>query len=190
MQALLPHPKVKAIGEIGLDYHWDVPRNLQIPLFEMQLQQARAFKKPVVIHTRDAWEDTLSILRSHWTDDELPCVMHCFTGNAVIARQCLDAGYYLAFGGVVTYPKSSEVQEAARITPIDRLLLETDCPYLSPVPHRGKRNEPAFVFHTAKCIAELRSIPIEELAVQTTRNFERIFANSGETQLRETASYT
>ena len=176
LSGLLQHPKVKAMGEIGLDYHWGSPRDLQIPLFESQLELAMRYRKPVVIHTRDAWEDTLAVLRSSWTDCDLPCLLHCFTGDAGLARVCLDRGYYLAFGGVTTYSKASEVREAARITPAERLLLETDSPYLAPVPHRGKRNEPAFVAHIAQLIANLRGLPVEELARDTTANFERVFS--------------
>jgi TatD DNase family protein len=188
--ALLRHPKVKAMGEIGLDYHWGVPRDVQIPLFERQLELARQFGKPVIIHTRDAWEDTLAVLRSHWSYSDIPCVLHCFTGDAQLARECLGLGFYLAFGGVATYPKAAEIREAARITPPERLLLETDCPYLAPVPHRGKRNEPAFVLNTAETIAELRGITVEQLAAQTTKNFERIFAIEGTAGAASPESYT
>ncbi len=173
---LLTHPKVKAIGEIGLDYHWSVPKAKQVPAFIEQLSIASAARMPIVIHTRDAWGDTLDLLRAHWVPSGLPCVMHCFTGDGGQARECLDLGFYLAFGGVTTFPKSAAIREAARITPLDRLLLETDAPYLAPVPFRGKRNEPAFVAHTAKAIAELRGISAEELAAATTRNFETLFA--------------
>ncbi len=136
--------KVKALGEIGLDYHWDVPKDVQMPVFSQQLEIAAAAKMPIVIHTRDAWADTLEVLRAHWAPRAVPGIMHCFSGNADQARECLDMGFYLAFGGVATYPKAAEVRAAAQIVPADRLLLETDAPYLSPVPHRGKRNEPAF----------------------------------------------
>ncbi|MCU1294238.1 MAG: TatD family deoxyribonuclease [Bryobacterales bacterium] len=187
---LLRHPKVKAMGEIGLDYHWGVPRDVQIPLFERQLQLAKQFAKPVIIHTRDAWEDTLAVLRSQWTDTDIPCVLHCFTGDADLARECLDLGFYLAFGGVATYPKAAEVREAARITPIERLLLETDCPYLAPAPHRGKRNEPAFVLNTAQTLAEVRGVTVEHLAGQTTKNFERVFAIEGAADPSGSGSYT
>lgn len=190
LAGLLTHPKVKAVGEIGLDYHWNVPRDIQIPLFEAQLNVAKQMRKPVVIHTRDAWDDTLAVLRSHWTDDRLPCVMHCFTGDEKLARKCLDAGYHLAFGGVVTYPKAAEVQDSARFAPMDRMILETDCPYLAPVPHRGKRNEPAFVLNTAQAIAELRGVSVEELAGHTTLNFERIFSIESVNNTAGTASYT
>ena len=172
---LLRHPKVKAVGEIGLDYHWGVPANIQEPVFIRQLEMAAANRMPVVIHTRDAWSDTLTMLRKHWAGTNLPCVMHCFTGDVEQASECLALGFYLAFGGVTTFPKAAAVREAARLTPADRLLLETDSPYLAPVPHRGKRNEPAFVTHTASLISELHGVSIEELAEQTTRNFERLF---------------
>jgi TatD DNase family protein len=175
LELLLRHPKVKAIGEIGLDYHWGVPKEAQIPVFVQQLEIARAARLPVIIHTRDAWADTLDLLRKHWAPSGLPCVMHCFTGDTGQARECLDLGFHLAFGGVATFPKSREIREAAATVPADRLLLETDAPYLAPVPHRGKRNEPSFVTHTAKVTAEARGTALEELAAQTTRNFEQLF---------------
>lgn len=173
---LLTHPKVRAVGEIGLDYHWGVPKEAQMPVFIEQLSIASAARMPIVIHTRDAWTDTLEVLREYWAPCGLPCVMHCFTGDVEQARECLDLGFHLAFGGVTTFPKSAAIREAARITPLDRLLLETDAPYLAPVPYRGKRNEPAFVAYTAKGIAELRRVSVEELAEATTQNFKRLFA--------------
>lgn len=175
LERLLLHPKVKAMGEIGLDYHWDVPKDTQLPVFREQLAIAAAARLPIVIHTRDAWDDTMAELKTIWAPTGLPCLLHCFTGNAEQAQECLDLGFYLAFGGVTTFPKSQEIREAARITPLDRLLLETDSPYLAPSPHRGKRNEPAYVAHTAMVIAEVRGISPEELAAKTTKNFERFF---------------
>lgn len=175
LEELLGHPKVKAMGEIGLDYHWGVPKEAQMPVFRQQLELAAELRKPVVIHTRDAWEDTLEVLEEHWAPTGLPGVMHCFTGDPKLAQRCLDLGFYLAFGGVATFPKAAEVREAARITPGDRLLIETDSPYLAPIPFRGKRNEPAYVRHTAVAIAEVRGVPLAELASQTTANFERLF---------------
>ena len=172
---LLAHPKVVAVGEIGLDYHWGVPKELQEPLFCRQLEIAADAGMPVIIHTRDAWEDTLAILREQWAPTKLPCVIHCFTGNVRQAEECLQLGFYLAFGGVTTFPKSGAIWEAARITPADRLLLETDAPYLAPVPHRGKRNEPAFVAHTAALMASIRHESPEQIAKETTANFQRIF---------------
>ena len=175
LAALLAHPKLKAIGEIGLDYHWDVPKDVQMPVFLQQLEIAAAAQMPIIIHTRDAWADTLSVLRNHWAPKGLPGIMHCFTGNADQARECLDMGFYLAFGGVTTYPKAAEVREAARLVPADKLLLETDAPYLAPVPYRGKRNEPAHIVHTASALAQARQQDVAELAALTTANFERLF---------------
>lgn len=175
LRNLLRHPKIKAVGEIGLDYHWGVEPALQLPVFRKQLELAAEAKMPIVIHTRDAWTDTLAILRNEWAPSGLPCVMHCFTGGPDEARECLDLGFYLSFGGVATFPKSVDIREAARITPADRLLLETDCPYLAPAPHRGKRNEPSFITYTAATLAGVRGVTAEELAAQTTQNFERLF---------------
>ncbi len=179
LEKLHLHPKVVAIGEIGLDYHWGVPKEAQVPVFVRQLEIAASARMPIVIHTRDAWTDTIDVLRTRWAPNGLPCVMHCFTGDKKQARECLDLGFYLAFGGVATFPKSVAVREAARITPIERMLLETDAPYLAPAPHRGKRNEPAFVARTAEVIAELRGLPVEELAEKTTENFQGLFQVPG-----------
>lgn len=176
LERLISHPKVKAVGEIGLDYHWDVPKEVQLPAFIRQLEIAATAKMPIIIHTRDAWNDTLDVLKTHWIETGLPCVMHCFTGNKHQAQECLDLGFYLAFGGVTSFPKAADIREAARTTPEDRLLLETDSPYLAPVPFRGKRNEPAYVAYTAKVIADLRGLSVEELGHQTTLNFNRIFS--------------
>jgi TatD DNase family protein len=173
LRELASHPKVLAIGEIGLDYHYDFsPREVQREVFREQLRLAAAAQKPVVIHTREAWEDTLSLI------DERPLkalVMHCFTGGEEEARQCLDRGFYLSFGGVLTFPKAENVRQAARVAPDDRLLVETDAPYLAPVPHRGKRNEPAFLVDTVRKLAEVRGVAVEQMAELTTRNFDRLF---------------
>ena len=136
---------------------------------------SKSVRLPVVIHTRDAWADTVDVLRAHWAHIGLPAIMHCFTGDAAQARECLDMGCYLAFGGVSTFPKAADIREAARVTPADRLLLETDAPYLAPVPFRGKRNEPAYVAHTARALAEARGEDVAQLAAATTANFERLF---------------
>jgi TatD DNase family protein len=174
VERFVGNPKVKAIGEIGLDYHWGVPKETQMPVFLRQLEIASAARLPIVIHTRDAWTDTLDVLRAHWNG--MPCVVHCFGGSAEQARECLDLGFYLALGGVATFPKSSELRETARIIPADRLLLETDAPYLAPAPKRGKRNEPAYVQYAAQVVADARGVPVEDLAAQTTANFERLFS--------------
>ncbi len=175
LQKLLRHPRLKALGEIGLDQHWGIPLEQQMPVFIDQLALAAEARLPVIIHTRDAWQATLDILRKHWAPTGLPCIMHCFTGNAEQARECLDLGFYLAFGGIVTFPKAEAVREAARLTPSDRLLLETDSPYLAPVPYRGKRNEPAYILETARVLAKVRNVSLEQLACETKTNFERIF---------------
>ena len=175
LERLLVHPRIRALGEIGLDYHWGVPKDAQMPVFLRQLEMAKAAQVPVVIHTRDAWDDTLAVLRKHWAGSGIDCVMHCFTGNAEQARVCLDLGCTLAFGGVATFPNAAEVREAARVTPADRLLIETDAPYLAPVPFRGKRNEPAYVAYTVEALAKVRGVPVGQLGEETTRNFERLF---------------
>ena len=172
LQELARHPKVLAIGEIGLDYHYDFsPRDVQQQVFERQLELARQAGKPIVIHTREAWADTLATLRAHWQGAG---IMHCFTGDEVQAREALDAGFYLSFGGVLTFPKAEPTRQAARMAPIDRILIETDCPYLAPVPHRGKRNEPAFILETARRLGELRGVSAEEIGEQTAANWERL----------------
>jgi TatD DNase family protein len=175
LEALLRHPKVVAFGEIGLDYHYDFsPRETQHAVFVEQMRIAADARKPIVIHTREAWYDTLRLLEEHWKPTGLPGVMHCFSGGQTEARRSLDLGFYLGFGGVVTYPKALDVQEAARTAPLERILIETDAPYLAPVPHRGKRNEPSYVARTALRIAELRGISYEEVASATRENFLRL----------------
>jgi TatD DNase family protein len=172
---LLGHPKVLAIGEIGLDYHYDnSPRDQQRSVFVQQLHMARDAGKPIVIHTREAWDDTFNILRGYWQPAGLGGIMHCFSGGPEEAEQSLAMGFYLSFGGIVTYPKALRVQEAAKRAPLDRILVETDAPYLAPVPKRGKRNEPAFVVETARRLAELRGESPERLAAATTANFRRL----------------
>ncbi|MGD0618290.1 MAG: TatD family hydrolase [Bryobacteraceae bacterium] len=174
LEELLAHPKVIAIGEIGLDYHYDFsPRDVQRDVFVQQMQLAAAHRKPIVIHTREAWDETIALLEQHWAPQKLPGIMHCFTGNIAQAEQSLALGFHLSFGGVVTFPKATDLHEAARAVPLDRILLETDAPYLAPVPQRGKRNEPAYIVHTARRLAELRGITVEDISRATTENFRR-----------------
>jgi TatD DNase family protein len=169
------HPKVIAVGEIGLDYHYDFsPRDVQRAVFIDQIAIARGAGLPIVIHTRLAWEETFDILREHWAPAGIPGIMHSFTGGPAEARQALEMGFYLSFSGMVTFPKAVDIQQAAREAPLDRILVETDAPYLAPVPKRGKRNEPAFVVHTAHKIAALRELSFEEIAAATTNNFEKL----------------
>jgi TatD DNase family protein len=175
LRDLAAHPKVLAIGEIGLDYHYDFsPREVQRAVFAKQLEIAAETGKPIVIHTREAWPDTMEMLREHWRGAG---IMHCFTGDEQQAREALDLGFHLSFGGVLTFPKADAVRQAARITPDDRLLVETDCPYLAPVPHRGKRNEPSFMVETVRRLAEVRGRTVEEMAELTTANFARLFGD-------------
>jgi TatD DNase family protein len=175
MEALAREAKVLAIGEIGLDYHYDFsPRDVQREVFVRQLELAGSAGKPIVIHTREAWEDTLLVLREHWLGAG---IIHCFSGGPAEARQALDLGFYLSFGGVITFPKAEALRDAARMAPEDRLLVETDAPYLAPVPKRGKRNEPAFVVETARRLAEVRGAAPERIAEVTTANFERLLLN-------------
>ena len=175
LEALAAEAKVLAIGEIGLDYHYDFsPRDVQRDVFVEQLKLAGRAGKPIVIHTREAWDDTLQALREHWSGSG---IIHCFGGGPTEARQALDLGFYLSFGGVLTFPKADAVRDAARLTPEDRLLVETDAPYLAPVPKRGKRNEPAFMVETARRLAEVRGTTPDRIAEVTTENFERLMLN-------------
>jgi TatD DNase family protein len=172
---LLAHPKALAVGEIGLDYHYDFsPREIQKSSFIQQMEIALAAKKPIVIHTREAWDDTLALIEQHWAPHGIGGIMHCFSGGPEEARRALDLGFYLSFGGILTFPKALAVQEAAKSAPRDRILLETDAPYLAPVPKRGKRNEPALMVHTARKLAELRGESYEDVCAATTENFHRL----------------
>jgi len=171
----LMHPKVVALGEIGLDYHYDhSPRDVQREVFLEQMRIASNARKPIVIHTREAWEDTLALLEEHWKPTGFGGIMHCFSGSPGEAERCIALGFHLSFGGIITFPKSAGVQEAARTAPANRILIETDAPYLAPVPHRGKRNEPAFVAETASKLAQLRGVTPEEIAQLTTANFKAL----------------
>jgi TatD DNase family protein len=161
-----------AIGEIGLDYHYDFsPRDVQQEIFRAQLRLARELRLPVVIHSREATDDTFRILR----EGPVRGVFHCFTGDEVMARAALDMGFYLSFAGIVTFPAAVSIREAAKIVPEDRLLAETDSPYLAPVPYRGKRNEPAHVVQVIQTLAEVRGARPEDVAARVTRNFEALF---------------
>jgi TatD DNase family protein len=172
LRRLAAHPKVVAFGEIGLDYHYDFsPREIQREVFIEQLKLARELGLPITIHTREAWDDTVSILRDHWSG---PGIFHCFTGDAAQAQQALDLGFHLAYGGVLTFRTAENVREAARITPDDRLLIETDAPFLAPITYRGKRNEPSMMPETLKKLAEVRETTPERIADLTTANFDRL----------------
>jgi TatD DNase family protein len=166
----------RAVGEIGLDYHYDfAPRDVQQEVFRAQVQLARGMAMPVVIHTREADDDTLAILREPGAG-ALNGVFHCFSGTPALARAALDLGFFLSFSGIVTFNRAEELREIARFAPLDRVLVETDSPFLAPIPHRGERNEPAFVSHVVDLLASLHQVPAADVAVRTTANFHRLFA--------------
>jgi len=168
--------RVIAWGEIGLDFHYDnSPRDVQMNVFRRQLQLAREASLPVIIHTREAEKETLEILRSERADCSLPGVMHCFSGSLDLAHQAIELGLYISFSGIITFKKAEDLRAVAKQVPFDRLLIETDCPFLAPVPFRGKRNEPAFVVEVARCLAELRELSLQEVAQSTSENFATIF---------------
>lgn len=178
---LADHPRLVAIGEIGLDYHWDdSPRSQQFAAFEAQLALAARLELPVIIHNREASQDTINILES-WAAglpsalQGRPGVMHAFSGDMAIAERALAAGFYLGFGGPVTYKKADETRAIAAAVPLDRLLIETDAPFLTPTPHRGKRNEPSYVALVAERLAAVRQLPVTSIAAATTENACRLF---------------
>ncbi|MDQ2832976.1 MAG: TatD family hydrolase [Acidobacteriota bacterium] len=194
LATLAAHPRCIAIGEIGLDYyHLENPAiATQQQAFLAQMRIAAAVRKPILIHCRtselatpqakqkygaaDAWEDLLALIAEHWKTPENPGgIMHCFSGTVDHAHRSIAAGFHLSFAGNLTYPRSQAIREAAGAAPADRILVETDCPFLAPIPHRGERNEPARITHTAAALAELRGISPEELAALTTANFHRLF---------------
>ena len=173
IEQLARHPKVLAIGETGLDFYYDnSPREAQREVFRRQLELAKALELPVIIHTRDADAETEEILKSVRPQRG---VIHCFTSGDKLADFALSIGFYILFSGIVTFPSAKALAEVARRIPSDRILLETDCPYLTPVPHRGKRNEPGFVADTTRFVAELRKVTPDALAAQASANFDRVF---------------
>ena len=166
---------VRAVGEIGLDYHYDfAPRDVQQAVFRHQLDLARRRKLPIVVHTREADEDTFRVLEEGPAGDPAG-VFHCFTGDREMARRALDAGFHLSLAGIVTFPRATALHDVARMVPLDRLLIETDSPFLAPVPHRGSRNEPARVVHVAEAIARLRGTTAEAIGAAAHDNFVRLF---------------
>jgi TatD DNase family protein len=177
------HPQVIAVGEIGLDdYHADnPPQDVQRRAFIQQMEIARAAKLPILIHCRakegttTAWDDTLSLLETHWRDTGLRGVLHCFGGEWQHAQRGIDMGFCISFAGNITFPKAQPLRDVATRVPTDSLLIETDCPFLAPIPHRGKRNEPAFVAHVPQTLADARNTTSEEIAASTTKNFLGLF---------------
>ena len=182
MQRLARHPKVIGWGEIGLDYFYDhSPRETQKQVFLQQMELAAAAKLPIIIHCRpsdgsdDAWDDCLNAIQKQWAPNGLGGILHCFTGTVAHARRALDLGFLISFAGNITFPKAQQIRDAALDVPLDRMLIETDCPFLAPVPNRGKRNEPAFVTETARRLGELRGLSAEVIGERTSRNFYNFF---------------
>jgi TatD DNase family protein len=182
MERLARHPKVIAWGEIGLDYYYDhSPRDTQKEVFIRQMELAAAAKRPIVIHCRpsdnseNAWDDCLQLIQEQWAPKGIGGILHCFTGNWAQAKRALDMGFMISFAGNVTFPKAQQIRDAALEVPLDRMFIETDCPYLAPIPHRGKRNEPAYVKETARRIGELRGLSMEEVGQRTAHNFYKFF---------------
>jgi TatD DNase family protein len=168
--------RVIAWGEIGLDYHYDhSPRETQREVFRRQLRLARGQNLPVVIHSRDADDDTIAILREELSDYDCAGVLHCFGGSLAMAQAAIELGFFVSFAGSLTFKKADNLRDVAVQLPLDRLLIETDCPYLTPVPFRGKRNEPARVVETARCLAEILGKEVEEIGGVTSENFARLF---------------
>jgi TatD DNase family protein len=174
------HPKCVAIGEAGLDYHYDnSPRDAQAEGFRRHIAAARATGLPLVIHSREADDDMARILEEETEQGAFPFVLHCFSSGIDLARRGLALGGYVSFSGIVTFRNADEIRAVAELVPADRYLVETDAPYLAPVPHRGKPNEPAFVRHTAEKLAEIRGMAFEVLARESTANFARLFSKTG-----------
>lgn len=183
MQSLAAHPKVIGWGEIGLDYFYEYSaRDTQRMVFIDQMEMAKAARKPIIIHCRpsnnsdDAWDECLSMLRDYWASSGLGGILHCFTGQVSHAKAALDIGFMISFAGNITYPKAQNIRDAAAMVPQDHFLIETDSPYLAPVPHRGKRNEPGFVVEVARQIGELRGLSRDEIGAVSAENFFRFFS--------------
>jgi TatD DNase family protein len=175
LERLAADPKVVAVGETGLDFYYDhSPRDLQVKVFTRFIHMARVLELPLIVHDRDAHREIAELLKSEGGGN-LRGVIHCFTGDYPAAREFLDLGFYLSFSGIVTFKNAEALREAARKLPLERLLVETDSPYLAPVPHRGKRNEPAFVLHVAETIARVKGLPLQEITQATSRNAGALF---------------
>jgi TatD DNase family protein len=175
IKELAQHPKVVALGEMGLDYHWDKsPKDIQKDIFRRQIRLAKELQLPIIIHNRDATEDVVNILKEE-NASEVGGIMHCFTGSLEVAKQCMDMNFYISFGGPVTFKNAKKPKEVALEIPLERLLIETDCPYLTPHPFRGKRNEPSYVKYVAEQIAELKGLSFDEIAKITSDNAKKLF---------------
>ena len=175
--ALAKHPKVIGIGEAGLDYHYQhSPKQVQARSFRLHIEAARRTGLPLIVHSRDAEEDTAAILQEEMAAGKFKPLLHCYSSRPVLAERGLAIGAYISFSGILTFKNADEIRSVARAAPLDRILVETDAPYLAPVPHRGKVNEPAFTVHTLEKLAEIRQLPVEQLAEITNRNFFHLFS--------------
>lgn len=171
------HPKVVAIGETGLDYYYGIEhKECQLARFKNHLEAAKQTRKPVIVHTRDARADTIEYIKKY-SDPDVAGVLHCFTEDLAMARQAIDENFYISFSGIVTFKNATELQNVAKALPLERILIETDSPYLAPVPFRGKSNEPKYVPHVAQFIADLKGVSLEQVAEQTSQNFKNLFLN-------------
>ena len=167
------HDKVKAIGEIGIDYHYeDIPRDLQLKAFRMQMELAREVGLPAIVHEREAHEDGMAVVREF---SDVTGVFHCYSGSAEMAKQLVDKGWYIGFTGVLTFKNARKAIETAQAIPLERIVLETDCPYMAPEPFRGKRNDPGYLFRMAEKLAEIRNLPVEQIHEITTENGKRLY---------------
>jgi TatD DNase family protein len=176
LEALARHPKFVGIGETGLDYHYtSESKDVQQDSLRLHIEAARRTRLPLIIHARDADEDMARILTEEHANGAFTCVMHCFSSSAALAKAALDLGFYLSMSGITAFPRSQELRDIFAAAPLDRILVETDSPYLAPPPHRGKRNEPAFTAHTARRAAETFGVDYAEFAARTTENFDRLF---------------
>ncbi|WP_102348009.1 TatD family hydrolase [Bacillus sp. Marseille-P3661] len=175
IESLCSHPKVVAVGEMGLDYYWDKsPKEIQKEVFRKQINIAKKVKLPIIIHNREATLDIVEILKEE-NAKEVGGIMHCFSGSTETAQECINMNFYISFGGPVTFKNAKKPKEVVTKIPLDKLLIETDCPFLTPHPHRGQRNEPAFVRLVAEQVAELKGISFEEVAQKTTENAKKLF---------------
>ncbi|MFS0766780.1 MULTISPECIES: TatD family hydrolase [Peribacillus] len=175
IEELSNHPKVVAIGEMGLDYHWDKsPKDVQMEVFRKQIRLAKKVGLPIIIHNREATADIVNILKEEEAS-MVGGIMHCFSGSAETALECINMNFYISLGGPVTFKNAKKPKEVAAVVPLDRLLIETDCPYLAPHPYRGKRNEPSYVKLVAEQIAEIKQLTIEEVSQATTENAKKLF---------------
>ena len=167
------NPKVKAIGEIGIDYHYeDIPREFQLKAFRMQMELAKELNLPVIVHEREAHEDGMKVVKEF---PEVKGVFHCYSGSAEMARQLVDLGWYIGFTGVLTFKNARKAIETAENIPLERIVLETDCPYMAPVPHRGKRNDPGYLCYMAQKLAQIRGLSVEEIGHITAENGKRLY---------------